>query len=178
MTGKPIIIEGNVWAITDADGNLYDSVDTDQIYHNQWLAVTDVAEMGKYAFGNLPGWEDFPSKAAPGDVIVTGANFGAGSSRQHAVDCFQALGIRLIIAASFGAIYRRNAINSGMPILTVLGVSAGDVATGENIKANLETGVVENLARGLTLTGEPWSDVQMDIYRAGDLFLYGRRGLQ
>lgn len=174
MTDKPTIIEGKVWAITDADGKLYNDVDTDQIYHNEWLAVTDVAEMGKYAFGNLPGWEDFPSKAEPGDIIVVGANFGAGSSRQQAVDCFRALGVRLIIAGSFGAIYKRNAINSGMPILALPGVSAENFVGGDTVKVNLETGKVENVVRKITLSGELWSVVQMDIYRAGDLFAYGR----
>lgn len=174
MGDKPIVIEGRVWAITDADGKLYDNVDTDQIYHNQWLAVTDVAEMGKYAFGNLKAWEDFPQKAKPGDIIVVGANFGAGSSRQHAVDCFRALQIRLIIAASFGAIYKRNAINSGMPVLALPGVSAEDFASGDTVKADVENGTVENVDRRLTVSGEPWSVVQMDIYRAGDLFGYGK----
>jgi 3-isopropylmalate dehydratase small subunit len=174
MTDKSTVIEGKVWAITDSDGNLYDNIDTDQIYHNQWLAVTDVAEMGKYAFGNLPGWEDFPAKAEPGDVVVCGENFGAGSSRQHAVDCFRALGVRLIIAGSFGAIYKRNAINSGMPILTLPGVSAGSFASGEKVKVNFETGKVEDVTGAIALSGEPWPVVQMDIYRAGDLFAYGR----
>jgi 3-isopropylmalate/(R)-2-methylmalate dehydratase small subunit len=174
MTDKPTIIEGKVWVITEADGNLYDDVDTDQIYHNEWLAVTDVAEMGKYAFGNLEGWEDFPSKAEPGDIVVIGENFGAGSSRQQAVDCFRALGVRLIIAGSFGAIYKRNAINSGMPILTLPGVSTEGFVSRETVKVNLEVGTVENVARKTTVSGELWSVVQMDIYRAGDLFAYGR----
>jgi 3-isopropylmalate dehydratase small subunit len=174
LTDKPIIIEGRVWAITDPDGKLYDNVDTDQIYHNQWLAVTDVAEMGKYAFGNLKGWEDFPQRAKPGDVIVVGANFGAGSSRQHAVDCFRALGIQLIIAASFGAIYKRNAINAGMPILALPGVSGEDFADGDTVRVDVENGTAENVDRRLTLSGEPWSAVQTDIFRAGDLFAYGK----
>jgi len=174
MAGKPTVLEGRVWAITDLSGKLYDNIDTDQIYHNQWLAVADVAEMGKYAFGNLNGWEEFPSKAKPGDIIVAGVNFGAGSSRQHAVDCFRALGVRLIIAGSFGAIYKRNAINAGMPILTLPGVSADAFASGETVRVNVETGTLENMGRKTGFAGEPWSAVQLDIYQAGDLFGYGK----
>ena len=74
--------------------------------------------MGKYTFDNLKGFEDFSKKARPGDIIVTGKNFGAGSSRQQAVDCFKSLGISAIIAESFGAIYERNAINAAFPIIT------------------------------------------------------------
>ena len=54
---------------------------------------------------------------AEGDIVITGSNFGCGSARQQAVDCFAALGVSLIIAKSFGAIYERNAINAGTPIM-------------------------------------------------------------
>ena len=48
--------------------------------------------MGQYTFDNLKGFEDFAKKAKPGDVVITNKNFGAGSSRQQAVDCFISLG--------------------------------------------------------------------------------------
>jgi len=54
-----------------------------------------------------------------GEIVLAGKNFGAGSSRQQAVDCFRALGIGAIVAESYGAIYKRNAINSGFPIVTL-----------------------------------------------------------
>ncbi len=100
---RPTVIEGRVWPVVDASGTYLNDVDTDQIYHNAYLAVTDVDEMGRYAFGNLAGWEDFPTKAEPGDILVVGANFGAGSSRQHAVDCFRTLGV-----AGVGHLIRRH----------------------------------------------------------------------
>ncbi len=172
MTDKPTILEGRVWLIADADGKLIDDIDTDMIYHNNWLAVTDIAEMGQYTFGNLPGWEDFPEKAEPGDIIILGGNFGSGSSRQHAVDCFRTLGVQLIVAESFGAIYKRNAINSGMPILTVPGVANAGIKSGESITVDLVNGTLK--AAGGEIAGEVWSQVQMDIYKAGDLFEYGK----
>jgi 3-isopropylmalate/(R)-2-methylmalate dehydratase small subunit len=172
MTNKPTIIKGRAWLITDDRGKLIEDIDTDMIYHNNWLAVTDIAEMGQYTFGNLPGWEDFPQKAEPGDIIILGGNFGAGSSRQHAVDCFRALGVQLIIAESFGAIYKRNAINSGMPILAIPDIANSDIKSGDTITVDLVRGVLE--ANGNETVGEAWSQVQMDIYKAGDLFEYGR----
>jgi 3-isopropylmalate/(R)-2-methylmalate dehydratase large subunit len=69
--------------------------------------------MGQYTFDNLAGWEDFATKVQPGDIVVTGRNFGCGSSRQQAVDCFLALGVSAVVAESFGAIYERNAITRG-----------------------------------------------------------------
>jgi len=73
-----------------ADGRLYDDIDTDMIFHNRYLAITEVAKMGQYALDNLKGWEDFAKRAHPGDIVLAGKNFGAGSSRQQAVDCFRA----------------------------------------------------------------------------------------
>lgn len=174
---KSSVIKGRVWVITDPEtGKLINNIDTDMIYHNKHLAITDIKQMGQFAFGNLSGWEDFPKKVKEGDIIVAGANFGAGSSRQHAVDCFRSLGIKLIIAESFGAIYKRNAINSGMPILSYPNVSQAEIKSGDEIEVNLEQGKITNLTTGKALPDAiPFSGVQMDIYLAGDLFAYARR---
>lgn len=173
MSAKPNLIEGRVWVIADGGGNLVADVDTDQIYHNAHLAVTDIAQMGQYAFGNLDGWKDFPKKAAAGDILVVGPNFGAGSSRQQAVDCFRALGVAAVIGVSFGAIYKRNAVNAGWPlveceVLTELGLKSGDT-----LRVDLAAGELTNVAAGKAVKAKPWSRVQMDIYQAGDLFAYG-----
>lgn len=108
---EKLILSGKIWVLLDREGKLIENIDTDQIYHNAFLHITDISKMGQYALGNLEGWKDFPQKANPGDIIIAGRNFGAGSSRQQAVDCFVSLNIGLIIAPSFGAIYFRNAVN-------------------------------------------------------------------
>ncbi|MCP4216674.1 MAG: hypothetical protein GY765_18625, partial [bacterium] len=115
---KEYQFEGRVWTITNDKHELIADIDTDQIFHNAYLHITDIDKMGQYTFDNLEGWKDFATKVQPGDIIIAGTNFGAGSSRQQAVDCFRALGVKVIIAVSFGAIYKRNAINSGFPILS------------------------------------------------------------
>jgi 3-isopropylmalate dehydratase small subunit len=171
-------IRGRVWVIADANGTLIDDIDTDQIYHNQHLAVTEVAEMGRYAFGNLAGWEDFPNKAQAGDIVIVGKNFGAGSSRQHAVDCFRALGIALIVGESFGAIYKRNAINSGFPILECPDIVRASLRSGDIVEANLGTGEIIIKDGRETVGANPFSPVQMDIYQAGDLFRYAKAEAQ
>ena len=99
---NPKVLEGRVWYIKE------DDIDTDMIFHNRYLAITNQEEMGKYTFDNLEGYEDFAQKVEPGDIIITGKNFGSGSSRQQAVDCFKSLGIQSIISESYGAIYERN----------------------------------------------------------------------
>ena len=159
---KPTAVRGRVWVV---DRN---NVDTDMIFHNRHLAVTDPAQMGRYAFGNLPGWEDFPAKAAPGDIVVAGSNFGAGSSRQQAVDCFKSLGVAAIVARSFGAIYERNAVNAGLPVLAGDLVAAG-LRSGEEITVDFASGEVVRHSTGETIRVEPFSEIQMAIYRKGGL---------
>ncbi|HPR65481.1 MAG TPA: 3-isopropylmalate dehydratase [Thermoanaerobaculia bacterium] len=167
---KPTTFEGRAWVIP------VDDIDTDMIYHNAHLAVTEISEMGKFALGNLKGWEDFPSRARAGDILIFGQNFGCGSSRQHAVDCFKALGISVILAESFGAIYYRNAVNSGMPVLTTPGLpTGGTISTGETLRVDLEKGELFNITRNCGAGSAcPASGVQLDIYHAGDLFDFGR----
>lgn len=157
------VLQGRVWKISR------DNIDTDMIYHNSHLAVTDIREMGRYAFGNLPGYEDFSLKAAAGDIVVTGKNFGSGSSRQQAVDCFLSIGIGAIVAESFGAIYERNAINAAFPILTCSHDEIAALNDGDNVRIDLRTGTIENLTSGVACRCEPMSDVQLDIYRRGGL---------
>jgi 3-isopropylmalate dehydratase small subunit len=159
---RPPVITGRVWVIDK------DNIDTDMIFHNRYLAITDIAQMGRYTFDNLAGWGDFASKAAAGDIVITAGNFGAGSSRQQAVDCFKSLGVQAIVARSFGAIYERNAINAGLPVLVGDLISPG-LANGEDITINLATGEVKRHRTGEILRVEPFSDTQMAIYRRGGL---------
>lgn len=165
---KEYRFEGRAWTITDEQAQLIPDVDTDQIFHNKYLHITDIEKMGPYTFDNLEGWKDFAHKAKPGDIVIAGSNYGAGSSRQQAVDCFRALGVKLIIAVSFGAIYKRNAINSGFPILTFTGAEAAvgekKIANLSNVSVDLEKGTLENLDTGETFQMEPFSVVQKDIY--------------
>ena len=170
--------QGRVWVLQDQEGRLIEDIDTDQIYHNAFLHITDIGQMGPYALGNLEGWKDFASKARPGDIVVAGRNFGAGSSRQQAVDCFLALGIRLVLAPSFAAIYYRNAVNSGFPILTCSGLGAlvknGTIRTGDVLSIDASTGEGRTIDRPPEFRVEPMGRVQQDIFQAGNLFAYGK----
>jgi 3-isopropylmalate dehydratase small subunit len=125
--------------------------------------------MGQYTFDNLKGFEDFSKKAGTGDIIITGKNFGCGSSRQQAVDCFSALGIQAIIAESFGAIYERNAINAAFPIINCKGSDALDLKDGDTIRVNLITGEITNTGNKKMIMAEPFSDVQYEVYQKGGL---------
>ncbi len=158
-------VEGRVWFIQK------DDIDTDMIYHNRYLTITDIKEMGQYTFDNLKGYEDFAKKAKAGDIIVTAKNFGAGSSRQQAVDCFTSLGVQCIIAESYGAIYERNAINAAMPILTYQTgtMEAIDLQNGDTIRVNFITGQITNLRNNKAAQLNKFYDAQLKIYQNGGL---------
>lgn len=160
---KPLIVSGRVWLI------MKDNIDTDMIFHNRYLTVTNITEMGQYTFDNLKGYEDFARKVLRGDIIITGKNFGAGSSRQQAVDCFISLGIQAVIAESFGAIYERNAINAGFPVVICKNVQDLSLKDGESIRINFSTGEIENLITKKSIYAQPFSEVQSDIYINGGL---------
>ena len=161
---KPTSVEGRIWLID------FDNIDTDMIFHNKYLTITDFNEMGQYTFDNLKGYEDFAGMAEKGDIVITGKNFGSGSSRQQAVDCFKSLGVQIILAKSFGAIYERNAINAAFPILVYKSLDKLSIKDGDKIHVNFETGMIKNLENGKSTITNPFSDVQMEIYQNGGLF--------
>lgn len=165
LSEKPTKIQGRVWVVDE------DNVDTDMIYHNRYLTITNIDEMGQYAFSNLEGWKDFPQKAKKGDLVITGKNFGCGSSRQQAVDCFRALGVGMIIAESFGAIYERNAINSGFPIMAAQDIKKLILKDGDEIEVDLMSSQITKLSTGETIKVTPFSEVQLDIYQRGGLLM-------
>ena len=82
------------------------------------------------------------------------------------MDCFESLGVSLVVAESFGAIYERNAINKGFPIVTADLVSEG-LEDGQEIEVDLRSQTI-TLPTGRKTPGY-FSGVQMDIYRRGGL---------
>ena len=134
---------------------------------------SDIKEMGQYTFDNLPGFEDFAKKAKVGDIVLTAKNFGAGSSRQQAVDCFKSLGIQCMLAESFGAIYERNAINAAFPILSYKPESLQKIGleNGDTIRVDFSKGSIINLKNNLSAEIDKFYDVQMEIYQKGGLLV-------
>jgi len=159
---SPLVVEGRAWVIQK------DNIDTDMIYHNRHLAITNPAEMGPYTFGNLKGYEQFAKEVKKGDIVVAGKNFGCGSSRQQAVDCFKALGISVIVAESFGAIYERNAINSGMPILVAEDITK-KLHDKDVLSIDFTTGQITDKTEKISFNAKPFSEAQKEIYLRGGL---------
>ena len=169
--GCPKVIKGRARIITTPEGGLMDDIDTDMIFHNKYLSITEIEKMGAHTFETLDGYEGFAASAREGDIIIAGGNFGCGSSRQQAVDCFISLGASLLVTRSTGAIYKRNIINSGFPFLEVPDLEASAIEEGEMIEIDFEKGTIKT-EKGVLVEGAAPTSVQLDICRAGGLFAY------
>jgi len=92
------------------------NVDTDQIVPGRYAPyMTSEAELGKYPF--IEARPEFAKQVQRGDIIVAGANFGCGSSREYAPRALKVVGIAAVIAPSFARIFFRNGLNLGLPLL-------------------------------------------------------------
>lgn len=142
------------------------NIDTDQIYPGRFLDLTDPDKVAEHA---LEGADpSFVKEVKPGDVIVAAANFGCGSSREHAAVTLRTAGVGAILADSFGRIFYRNAINLGVPLLVCPGI-AKLVKRGDRVTVNLETGAVINETTGATAQAQPLSGYVMEILASGGI---------
>jgi 3-isopropylmalate/(R)-2-methylmalate dehydratase small subunit len=104
-------IEGVVCPLDRAD------VDTDQIIPKQFLKRIERTGFGEFLFWDWRGEEGFPldrPEYAGAPILVTGRNFGCGSSREHAPWALQDFGFRAIVAPSFADIFRTNCTKIGL----------------------------------------------------------------
>lgn len=100
-----------------ADGRIWrfgDDIDTDTLAPGRYMAAP-IETLAAHCLEAVN--PDFAGQVKPGDIIVAGSNFGAGSSREQAADALKQLGIAAIVAKSFAGIFYRNAINLGLPVL-------------------------------------------------------------
>ena len=142
------------------------NIDTDQIYPGRFVEYTNVDDVAKYAmYGVDP---TFVQNVKQDDIIIAGKNFGCGSSREHAAITLKAVGIGAIIAESYARIFYRNAINIGLAILEC-DEAARDIKTGDEIKVDFDTGLIENLTTGKTYQAEPFPPFIQNIIEKGGL---------
>ena len=122
-----------------------DNVDTDVIIPARYLNSPDARELAKHCMEDIDA--SFASSVQPGDIVVGGANFGCGSSREHAPMAIQACGVRCVIAASFARIFYRNSINIGFPILECPEAAAA-IENGDTVSVDFATGLIRDESTG------------------------------
>ena len=124
-----------------------DNVDTDVIIPARYLNAPSPEELAKHCMEDIDA--SFATTVKPGDIMVGGANFGCGSSREHAPISIRACGVRCVIAASFARIFYRNSINIGFPILECPEAAAA-IQNGDTVSVDFATGKIVDETTGET----------------------------
>ena len=148
------------------------NIDTDVILPGKYLILVDPYDLAKHALEGLD--TKFVEKAKPGVVLVSGKNFGCGSSREQAPLALKYAGVKCVIAESFARIFFRNAINIGLPVIECKGIS-GAVKNGDALAVNFEAGKIENLTNGKKFQFEKLPPFILQILADGGLIENLRR---
>jgi 3-isopropylmalate/(R)-2-methylmalate dehydratase small subunit len=153
-----VIVEGRAVLIPG------DDVDTDVMYPGRYLNVEDTEEMKGYLFeGYDPSLRDELGADA---IVVTGRNFGIGSSREHVVQALKAWGVRAVVAPSFARIFRRNCVNLGLAAIEAPEAAAA-ARSGSRLRIDTEAG--EIVVDGSRYEAAPVAPLVAELQDAGGL---------
>lgn len=143
-----------------------DNVDTDVIIPARYLNTTDHKELAAHCMEDID--TEFVNKVNKGDIIVAQANFGCGSSREHAPIAIKASGISCIIAKTFARIFYRNSINIGLPIIECP-EAAEKISDGDEVEIDFESGVITNITKNETYQGQAFPEFLINIINSSGL---------
>ena len=143
-----------------------DNVDTDVIIPARYLNTADHKELASHCMEDID--KDFTRSVKKDDIIVGGANFGCGSSREHAPIAIKSSGISCVIAKTFARIFFRNSINIGLAILECPEASE-KINDGGEVSVDFDTGIITNLTKNETYKAEPFPDFVKQIIASDGL---------
>lgn len=153
------LVSGKAWVFGD-------DIDTDVIVPARYLHLPSLQEMARHTMEPVaPG---FAAQVRPGDIIVAGENFGSGSSREFAALVWKELGVGAIVAESYARLFYRNALNNGLLVLEVPGITSA-VSTGDQLQIDVEGGEIRNLTRRSSLAISPLPDFARELLAEGGL---------
>lgn len=146
-----------------------DNIDTDAIIPGEFCNLTTPEDIGPYCFRHVR--PETPTLAGFGmNVIVAGHGWGCGSSREHAAWALKGIGIRAVIAKSFGMIHRRNLINEGLLPITLKDPSfTTSLSEGDSIEIDLAQGTIRSSCTQREWSFEPFGGPEKEIFAAGGL---------
>jgi 3-isopropylmalate/(R)-2-methylmalate dehydratase small subunit len=160
-------------------------VDTDQIIPKQFLKRIERTGYGQFLFFDWmkdPNFELRRPECVDAEILIAGRNFGCGSSREHAAWALQDYGFSIVIAPSFGDIFRTNSLKIG---LLPVQLPAGDVralmAHEGVITVDLERQVVEAGGQEYAFEIDPFArecllegldEIALTLRRAGEIDAY------
>lgn len=152
----PCTSTGRIWRFGD-------NVDTDAMAPGAHMKG-GIDTLARHCLENLR--PEFPAGVRRGDVVVGGANFGMGSSREQAPQALRHLGVAAVIAPSFAGLFYRNALNLGLPVLVC--ADTAPLADGLDVTFDLDRAALR-LADGTAVACEPVPDFLREMLAAGGL---------
>ena len=145
---------------------LGDNIDTDVITPGRYLKF-DIEEIAQHCLEPL--LPAFSKEVKPGDIVVAGRNFGAGSSREQAPAALKQLGVAALVAESFAGLFYRNSLNLGLPALVC--AQAKQIPNGEELHVDFDRAVLVNKS-GKTYAFEPIPSHLLEMVRDGGLLAH------
>ena len=147
------------------------NIDTDVIIPGTYLKIHDHTELAKHALEGLD--PQFSTKVGQGDFLVTGSNFGCGSSREHAPIALSYAGIKAILAPSFARIFYRNAVDGGYLLPIEIEESTVDnISDKDEVEIDIKNNKITNLTRNESYNMKPFPELIAKIVEAGGLMNY------
>ena len=143
-----------------------DNVDTDVIIPARHLNDPSPAALASHCMEDIDA--GFAKTVESGDVVVAGANFGCGSSREHAPLALKSCGVKCVIAQSFARIFYRNALNIGFPILECP-EAARAIQPGDEVKVDFQSGIIEDVTQQRAFQAAPFPAFIDGIIQNGGL---------
>jgi 3-isopropylmalate/(R)-2-methylmalate dehydratase small subunit len=148
-----------------------DNIDTDVIIPGPYLKIHDHKELGKHAMEGLD--PNFSQKIDEGDFLLTGKNFGCGSSREHAPIALHEVGIRAILSPSFARIFYRNAVDGGYLLPIEIDSAVIDkISDNDELEIDLDNNRIVNLTSSEVFKIKPFPEIISKIVKAGGLLYF------
>ena len=148
-----------------------DNIDTDVILPGPYLKLHEHAELAEHAMEGLD--PEFHSKVKNANIIVTGNNFGCGSSREHAPIALSASGIEAVLALSFARIFYRNSVDGAylLPI-EIDEKTYSSISENDELEIDTHENSIKNITKNESYPMKPFPELIKKIIDAGGLFRY------
>jgi len=159
-------IEAEVIRVFPRDTN------TDEIIAGKYkYDELDINKLAMHVFESIDPSFYADAKKLKAPIIVAGANFGCGSSREQAPQVLKACGISCIVAESFARIFYRNGYNIGLPLIECKDVSKR-VSHGDRLRVDFDKGTLLNVTMHEVYSFKPIPIFMQEILKAGGLIDY------
>lgn len=140
-----------------------DNINTDYVISGRYkFNIQDPKELAKHIFEDID--PAFAARIKPGDILVSGNNFGCGSSREQAPQALKQSGLSAVIAKSFARIFYRNSFNIG---LLLLECNTDFIDDGDELEIDMDKNKIKNKSKGLLLDMEPLPAVMRTLLADG-----------